>query len=265
MTQLQAKARQYYYEGRKSQKEIALELGVSEKTIYNWIIQFSWHKLREAAIVAPTAIADNLCSQIIEFQNSIAARGPGQRFPTPQEINLQCKLINCLDKLKKYPNKGQALQTITSFIHFVDEEDDILAEVIWSKYNEYMHARSDSGYKPYHIESGPIPFVYAPRPTSLDDESITGKFDEEPAHQPENNEPETEMEYQNTTETTSVTASNPLSGPFPPPEKTGNPISRPDRQTPLPHHPAALYPAASKDIYQVDPIINAPLTLPRTG
>ena len=166
MTQQQAHARHLFFEGRKSIKEIAIETGVSEDTLYDWIHQLSWLRLREAAVTAPAIIADNLCSQIIAFQNAISAREEGQRFPTPQEISLQCKLINCLDKLKKYPNKGQSMQAITGLIHFMEEQDDDLAPVMWAKYEEYMQARSASGYKPYNIEAGPIPFVYAPPPVT---------------------------------------------------------------------------------------------------
>ncbi|MBC7552945.1 MAG: hypothetical protein H7257_03090 [Taibaiella sp.] len=56
-------------------------------------------------------IADNICLQLVEFQNHIAAREPGMCFPDAKEVETMRKLITCLEKLKKIaapvtPEKG---------------------------------------------------------------------------------------------------------------------------------------------------------------
>ena len=48
------------------------------------------------------AIMQNICSQLISFQQQIADREENKSIPTAQEINMQCKLINCIDKLRRY-------------------------------------------------------------------------------------------------------------------------------------------------------------------
>ena len=48
------------------------------------------------------AIMQNICSQLISFQQQIAEREENKGIPTAQEINMQCKLINCIDKLRRY-------------------------------------------------------------------------------------------------------------------------------------------------------------------
>lgn len=83
MTERQQSARHLYLAGGKTQREIALEVGVSERTIYTWIHHFAWNKLKQATLQAPATIADNLSSQLVEMQNAIAAREPGKRYPTP--------------------------------------------------------------------------------------------------------------------------------------------------------------------------------------
>ncbi|MBC7553121.1 MAG: hypothetical protein H7257_04005 [Taibaiella sp.] len=47
------------------------------------------------------AIAGNICRQLLEFQNHIAARAAGMRFPDAKEVETMRKLIACLDKIKK--------------------------------------------------------------------------------------------------------------------------------------------------------------------
>ena len=44
----------------------------------------------------------NLCNQLIAFQDAIATRTENPGVPNQHEITLQCKLINCLDKLRRF-------------------------------------------------------------------------------------------------------------------------------------------------------------------
>jgi transposase-like protein len=92
MTDKKQLARQLYLTQGKTQKEIAQEVGVSERTVYTWVHQYAWHKLKLAAYQAPVTITDNMCSQLVEMQDAIAAREPGKRFPTPQEAEVTRKL-----------------------------------------------------------------------------------------------------------------------------------------------------------------------------
>jgi len=46
-------------------------LGICVRTVYNWIKQHAWDRLRLATHQAPALIADNFSSQLVELQNSI--------------------------------------------------------------------------------------------------------------------------------------------------------------------------------------------------
>src|SRR5580700_3864793 len=94
-------AQHLYMTQCKSQKEVAKEVGVSERTVYTWIHQYAWDKLKLAAYQAPATISENLCCQLVELQNAVARREPGLRYPTPQEAEVTRKLIACLEKMKK--------------------------------------------------------------------------------------------------------------------------------------------------------------------
>ena len=48
------------------------------------------------------AIMQSICNQLISFQQQIADREENKGIPTAQEINMQCKLINCIDKLRRH-------------------------------------------------------------------------------------------------------------------------------------------------------------------
>ncbi len=82
-------------------------------------------------------IAGNICNQIIEFQNAIATRAEGSRFPTMQEVGLLCKLINCLDKLKKFTKQTVATQALNGFMRFLAKEDKDMGKLVRAKFKEY--------------------------------------------------------------------------------------------------------------------------------
>ena len=138
MNTQQQLARHLYFNEHKTQKEIAAAVGVTEKTIYNWIQQFSWYQQREEEQSMTSLAANNICQQLLAFQQAIATRLENPGVPSIQEINVQCKLINCLDKLRRHSaRQAKATYAITDFLHFVAKDDENLGEAIYDKYTLY--------------------------------------------------------------------------------------------------------------------------------
>jgi transposase-like protein len=136
----------------KSQKEIAAEVGVSERTIHTWVHQYAWDKLRLAALQAPATIADNICSQLVELQNTIAAREPGNRFPTMQEAEVTRKLITCLEKMKKYPSLSQNMQMLETFRNYVRPLDKDFSRKLGGYTEKFLTGKNINGFAPYQVE-----------------------------------------------------------------------------------------------------------------
>ena len=60
----------------KSIKESAYGVGLSGRTNYNWLYQYSRKNFKNAANQAPAAICENLSNQLVELQKIIAAPEP---------------------------------------------------------------------------------------------------------------------------------------------------------------------------------------------
>ncbi len=155
MSDKKQQARHIYMNESCTQREIAAQLGVSERTVYNWIHGEGWDRLRQAAYAAPVMIAENICNQLAEMQMAIAAREPGQRFPTPQEAEVTRKLVTCLEKMKKYPSLPQNMQALQTFRQYVNERAgsqfarDLL---FWQQ--DYLGAEAKHGFFPFQVEFG---------------------------------------------------------------------------------------------------------------
>lgn len=87
---------------------------VSERTIYNWVKEGSWEQLRTDALLAPSQMMHHFINQLLDLQNSIAAREPGKRNPDPKEIETQRKLLKAILDLKKYPTELISSYQITT-------------------------------------------------------------------------------------------------------------------------------------------------------
>ncbi len=142
-----------YMSGKYAQREIAKKLCISERTVYNWIQNNTWDKLRQAAYAATAIIANNLCDQLVELQNAIAAREPGHRYPTMQETAITGKLIAGIEKMKKYPSLPQNLQVLETFKQYVSSKVDRKFNRDLKVFTDgFLQAEAKNGFFPYQVE-----------------------------------------------------------------------------------------------------------------
>ena len=120
---------------------------------------------------APATIADNLSSQLVELQNTIAARESGKRYPTSEEADIMRKLVAALDKLKKNTSLAQNMQMIETLRNFLRPLDKEFTGKFADYSRQFLKAQSLNGYVPYEMEYGvsPIsPFYDEPAENDVD-------------------------------------------------------------------------------------------------
>src|ERR1700744_696785 len=74
------------------QKLIAKKVGVSEKTISNWVNQFNWKALRNRLVVGKEEILTGLYEELQEMQEAINSKPAGQRFSDSKMADAKLKL-----------------------------------------------------------------------------------------------------------------------------------------------------------------------------
>ncbi|PKP09864.1 MAG: DDE transposase family protein [Bacteroidetes bacterium HGW-Bacteroidetes-4] len=106
-----------------TQKEIAERVGVTEKTISNWVNdkKENWEMLKSSVIVTKSEELRRIYMQINELNTFIATREPGQRFANSKEA----------DSLNKLAATVRALET-----------DVAIADVIevFKRFTEWLRA-----------------------------------------------------------------------------------------------------------------------------
>ena len=159
MTEKKQLARHLYLTTYKTQRQIAEECGVSERTVYNWIHESAWHKLKVASYTAPATICDNLCSQLVELQDHIATREPGKRFPTSQEAEITRKMVLSIATMKKTPSLSMAMQVIESFKDFARPCNKQFSRQLSHYAGRFLSKQSKNGFVPFQMEYGIDPLA----------------------------------------------------------------------------------------------------------
>ena len=90
--------------------------------------------------IIPTVIAENLCAQLINFQQQIMTRPAAEQFPTQQEVNLQSKLITNIIKINKHNATDVATKAMNEFLRFIKKDDPQLAKAVAEKYAHFIGA-----------------------------------------------------------------------------------------------------------------------------
>ncbi|MBX2904534.1 MAG: hypothetical protein KF744_00760 [Taibaiella sp.] len=205
-------ARLLYMAGDTTQRSIAKTLKVSERTVYSWIKNEGWDRLRQAARQAPAVIAENIFSQIVELQNDIASREEGKRYPTMQEAELTRKLVLSVDKMKNAPALSQSMQVLRMFRSFANSYGDRDFRLTLNRVMEhFLEGEAKNGYMPYQVEYGP---AETPEP-ELPEVDLELPADKEEGKT-------SEAPKKDTAETRSEQASTPASDTQLAPEKVGS-------------------------------------------
>ncbi len=155
LTEQKQTALDLYVNQSFTQQQIADAIGVTARTVHNWVKQHAWDRLRLATHQAPALIADNFSSQLVELQNNIAAREPGKRIPTMQEMEIMRKLTVCIANTKKTVSLPQVTQMMRMFRAFVfDNRSKPYAQGVADLIDGFIEARSRFGYSPFELEFG---------------------------------------------------------------------------------------------------------------
>jgi len=157
-------AKDLYFGTHKSQRQIAEEVGISEKTLYLWIKKGAWDEHKMASLAAPAIIIDNLCYMLVELQNHIALRPEGNRIPTPQEVDSMRKLINSITKMKDYSSTGLNMQVMADFVTYLRPDEEFSQKLQLYAENYFKARKANDRYKDH--------FAFGVQPPMTNEEEI---------------------------------------------------------------------------------------------
>lgn len=119
-----------------SQKEAAVRVGVTEKTMSRWVREGKLDEKRRSFAATRNSIIANLQEQLELLQGEIKKRENG--MATTKETDMLVKLATAIKKLENETGAGETVEVAMKFIRFVAANDTSLAQLITRHFDAYI-------------------------------------------------------------------------------------------------------------------------------
>ena len=82
------------------QKLVAKRVGVSEKTISNWVNEYNWKSLRSRLLIGKEEVLNNLYEQMANLNEAIRNKNTGQKYGDTKEADILIKYTASIRNLE---------------------------------------------------------------------------------------------------------------------------------------------------------------------
>ncbi|SMO48185.1 DDE transposase family protein [Solitalea koreensis] len=101
------------------QKELALRVGVSEKTIGKWIEEENWKRLRASNVISKDEQLSRLYMQLTELNDHIFQKPEGFRFADSKQADTIVKLTAAIKQLETDCSVAEAMEVGRRYLQFI--------------------------------------------------------------------------------------------------------------------------------------------------
>lgn len=112
------------------QKVVAKKVGISERTMSNWVNEFAWKKLRSRLLLSKDEQINDMYEELEEISKKIKEKQPGERFADTKLADVRVKTTTSIRNLETELGIAEAVDIGIKAIKHAQKTCD-LKEVIW--------------------------------------------------------------------------------------------------------------------------------------
>jgi len=106
-----------------TQKEVALRVGISERTMSLWVRKENWERLRQSIIITKEEQLSRIYLQIDELNTAIYAKKDGERYATNGQADTLNKLASAARKLETEASIADIIEVSKRFLNWLRQND----------------------------------------------------------------------------------------------------------------------------------------------
>ncbi len=144
MRQLQEYAKLLYTTGDYTQKELAARVGVTEKTIKDWIDKGMWKYLRKSLLTSKSDQVRRLYEILSAVTQRIEDSDGG--YGDTKMADMMIKYTAAIKNLETETSAGQMFETGMMFIRFVMKSDTALAKEITNLFDAFIQTELNAKF-----------------------------------------------------------------------------------------------------------------------
>ena len=135
------KARELYFQTKKTKTQIAAEVGVNRRTVLLWCKQDNWERMRRAEQTMPSLIAEKIYVLLDNYLNDLL-RCPDWTHVGSKNAQTIYYLTSSIKKLKNRYTVNETLETFGTFLDGLRKHKPELAEQLRPEFEEFTAARA---------------------------------------------------------------------------------------------------------------------------
>lgn len=122
-----------------TQKEIAIRLNITEKTIGKWVKDGEWEKMKKSILVTKDSQLSMLYDQLDFVNNYIKTRD--YKIATTKEADVISKLTSAIKKLETETNVGETIEVSKQLIQFTRSQDIAFSQQLTKYCDAYIQEK----------------------------------------------------------------------------------------------------------------------------
>lgn len=123
-------AEMHYRAGMTMAKQLALKVGVTEKTMGKWIKEGEWEKLRMNIPLVKQEQLQKMLRELEQINQSIEEKPPGQQFADSKTADVRRKLIADLRDLEGETSVSDKVSVAMAFTKWLGKVDVAKAQEV---------------------------------------------------------------------------------------------------------------------------------------
>lgn len=128
----------YTKESITTKKVLAERVGVTPKTIADWIEKDKWEKRRQNMLLTREEQMQNLLIELEELNEFIKAKPEGQRFANAKEGDVRRKLIKDIKDLETKASISETIEVATKFVKWLSVLDFPKSKEVANLFDSYI-------------------------------------------------------------------------------------------------------------------------------
>ncbi|MFK8283502.1 transcriptional regulator [Capnocytophaga canis] len=113
----------YVRENITSQTELAQKVGVTVKTIAQWINDGNWERYKRNLVLTRNEQMALLLEELEELNGVIQNKEEGKRYADYKESNIRRNLIKDIKELETKASVSEAINALTGFLNFMRSQN----------------------------------------------------------------------------------------------------------------------------------------------
>ncbi len=136
--QLKEQARRLFYQSKLSRPQIAAIVGVTPRTLFDWIREGDWKSARNTAANAPALITEQYYNQLNAINQTIKERRD-RPYPTKDEAEIMRKLSLTIKQIKLRHNVADTTEIFTLFSNYLRKTKPDLLQHMLNSMSSYLY------------------------------------------------------------------------------------------------------------------------------